>query len=421
MTITPITPTPAEKLVARSTWLALDFDEQPEHVEVDGVVAYDLGSWLNGWSGDQIDYGSKHRLILDAPAEFTIGHVVEVSASSATDSITFEFEVGTRQVTTTNDTWAPRIVNAGGTSWLAFVQEPGSLKMAKTDPLQVPAKVVSAEILDVGYDVATNKIVVVYVLHGKVYKVIGDPTDNASTLFEPDHLRDEVKAGGLGEKLSATGVQTASFPPIKVPILETAHVPALGEKLSATGVSENSFPPSKQSISQLVPVPELGEKLSATGVSFSLTRGGYEQTPGVLTGYYEDGGPITIRVPRVEKVKPLTAYEPEQPLFYGYEILKGFDGLEPHPIGFIVWPEVDPDFVDFVDDFTGSWDVAKEFVYYLRGYYYKHEGSREIVRSSQIGAGDRVPRLADVVRVPSLGNSSSFSVQLTGYDPIGVG
>jgi len=193
ITIAPVTPLSGEKLVAQDTYISIDFPTQPTLVQVDGVTVYD-GSFQNGWFGSLKTYDNAKRLVLDPPAPFAIGQVPSVRAETASENMTYAFEVGTTRVTTTDNTSSPRVTEADVYTWLGYIKEPGAVCLRKLDPLTSEVNVLPGHVVEVGYDPDLAKVVILYELNGKVMMILANPDDLPEGIGYPSVLNNKLQS-----------------------------------------------------------------------------------------------------------------------------------------------------------------------------------------------------------------------------------
>lgn len=115
MPIAIVTPQDRERLVPVTTAIIIDFmSTTAASVRVNNVVVYDGITALAGWFALVVTRPGGTRLILDPPALFAVGDVETVVAHANDDSeVTFIFQTGLRQITTTDDASSPRITEGG--------------------------------------------------------------------------------------------------------------------------------------------------------------------------------------------------------------------------------------------------------------------------------------------------------------------
>lgn len=115
MTITPVTPVDRERLVPVNTGILVDaVGEGVAQVVVDGLVTWNGSAAQGGWSAVVIPFPGGSRLVLDPPTQFANGQVVSVVVGgTVTTSLSYLFQCGLEQVTSTDDARSPATVQAG--------------------------------------------------------------------------------------------------------------------------------------------------------------------------------------------------------------------------------------------------------------------------------------------------------------------
>jgi len=203
-----------EQLVAASTGIIFDATESVTSVSVNGVVVWSSGAPQNGWSGFTLVHPGGTRYVLDSPGVFTIGELKVVDIVGGVTTLQYQFAIGMRQITTTDDAGSPRIVETGDKPWVVYPRATGNINARKDDPLTTEVPVVPGEVVDIGYNEISGEIEIVYIQNAKVFVVVGDDGDTPSTLVQPSILKSNFRTGGVGDNVSHV-LTTVDFPPIK--------------------------------------------------------------------------------------------------------------------------------------------------------------------------------------------------------------
>jgi hypothetical protein len=313
--ITPITPVFGEKLVTDTTNIIIDFLEEPTLITVRQgiglpVTVYD-GAFQNGWSGEYLSGSNDARIYLDPPSNFTLTEVVYVVVETENDELSYLFYVDTRQITTTNDAWSPRITTAGIKKWEGHVKGilSGSVYLQKINPDTGEQEVALAEIFDHGYDPDLDKYILLYVHSGNVYYSLADPSDTPSRLLDPA-LQSETgqwspRLTNNKKKLNPSSGENKdpginSYPPTKIVKTETISIEKFGcgiefgvEKFTATLSTHVRTVPLESLLQvEMVATEESPEAEMTTGFElYKVTEG----TPNLITTLYLEEGEISIR------------------------------------------------------------------------------------------------------------------------------
>ena len=113
MTISPVTPKDKEQMVPTTTAIIFDATESINTVQVNDGLIWSGGSPQNGWLGYTISHPAGTRFVFDPPSIFSVGNLVTVVVSGASTTLTYQFVVGLRQITFTDDASVPRIAEGG--------------------------------------------------------------------------------------------------------------------------------------------------------------------------------------------------------------------------------------------------------------------------------------------------------------------
>lgn len=216
MPITLVTPIDRERLVPVTTAIIIDFMATTvASVTVNSVQVHNGASALAGWMALLITRPGGVRLVLDPPTSFGVGDVVLVNALAADESeVSFIFQVGLRQITSTDDASVPRVTETSDDPWVVYSRVPGNIYARKDDPLTSEVLVVPGDEVDIGYNEVEDEIEIMYVQNGKVFLVTGDPSDVPSTLAQPSILKSNFKTGDTGDGVTQV-FASVTFPPIK--------------------------------------------------------------------------------------------------------------------------------------------------------------------------------------------------------------
>ncbi len=200
MAIIPVTPVDLEKLVSEETSIIVDLTLAPTLAVVDGVQVFDGSFFLASWTGSLLNLtGGGKRLVLTPPTNFALEQVVTVTVTETGGAtLTYRFQVGVEKVTDTDDNSRPSLTLSSGTDYyLGYIKDPGTLYVRFTNPLSPEVPLISATIVDVGYDPVLNKIVVLFVNNGNVYVTTANPGDGPNSIIPPGEAATPTKAVGL--------------------------------------------------------------------------------------------------------------------------------------------------------------------------------------------------------------------------------
>ena len=129
MTITPVVPQLHDYYIETSQGILIDYTASPVTVDVKvgtgaAVRVWDnISGFQNSWTGNYINDGTYIRLVCDPPAAFTFGDTIEVTTTTATETLTYDFKVGLERLTTEADVGRPQIIEAGAYVWAARVHK----------------------------------------------------------------------------------------------------------------------------------------------------------------------------------------------------------------------------------------------------------------------------------------------------------
>ena len=219
MTIVPVTPVDRERLVPVTSAVIIDFNgTYPAEVKADTIVIFDGLIGQNGWTSLLVTKPGGTRLVLDKVTPLVFGDVVEIIATASdASSVTYRFQAGLKQITTSDDASVPRIteVGTGDPPWVVYSREPGNVYARKDEPLTDEVFLVPGNKVDIGYDEVRNEIEIMYIHNGKVFLVTGQPSETPSTLTQPSILKTNFKTGDVGTWDDSTFAK-ADFPPVKL-------------------------------------------------------------------------------------------------------------------------------------------------------------------------------------------------------------
>lgn len=216
MTLVAVSPVDRERLVPLAPALIIDATgETVAQVVVNGVITWNGISGQNGWMALTVSFTGGTRLVLDPPTPFTVGQVVNVVVGgTVTMSMTYLFQCGLRQITTSDDAGEPRVTETSSAPWVAYSRDTGNIYLRKDDPLTAETLTVPGDRVDIGHDDVAAEIEVVYIHNSRVFLIAGADTEVPSTLTQPSILKSDMKTGDVGDSPRHTH-STVNFTPLK--------------------------------------------------------------------------------------------------------------------------------------------------------------------------------------------------------------
>lgn len=236
--ITPRTPIDEEVLVHKSTGIIVDTYEIVESVYVDDVLAYNsslVPSFRNSWTGEVGQITGGWRLVLVPPVVYEIGDQPEILINTTSYTLTYTSEIGTEQLTTSNDVSVPRILDIDGTNiYVGYGRDTGNIYLRKIDPDTGEVKLVIGKHFAIGHNPYTNKSAVVFNINGSLFLTEANLGDPPNTLTDPTILKDEITTNIAQGYLVAEpreiqnrhfqNVEITAFPPIKQFLIDDFNV-----------------------------------------------------------------------------------------------------------------------------------------------------------------------------------------------------
>ena len=410
--ITPRTPVDEELLVHKNTDIIIDTYEEVNTVVIDDVTVYDSAagpSFQSGWTGEVGQITGGWRIVLIPPVAYDIADHPEVIVNTASYSLSYISEIGTEQLTATNDASVPRILDIDGTNIVVgYGRDTGNIYLRKIEPDTGETKLVIGKHFALGYNPYTSKTALVFNINGSLFLTEADPADTPNTITDPTILKDQIE--------TAIGSGHASVQSQEIQ----------GKQFQLVHITE--FPPIKKFLLEDV-----------------YTHIGEGRKPVMTTSpHAEQQAPIFISFdpPAIRIVRPTE--EPEASALVGYYVVHYFPATG--AIGSTHYVAIDPGdtFVDFEDTHTIDGVVYTVIpVYNFLGYGPDEEGpmspfeippptaGADIIRT-YIGAGyvgrAELTALYTVLKdvetddiFTHIGQGRAFSVAIEGFGSIGIG
>ena len=409
--ITPRTPVDEEVLVHKNTDVIIDTHEEITTVIIDDITAYDSSaspSFQNGWTGEIGQIPGGWRTILTPPSVYEIADQPELTVNTASHSLSYLLEIGTEQLTDTNDASVPRILDIDGTNILVgYGRDTGNIYLRKIEPDTGEVKLVTGKHFALGHNPYTNKAAIVFNINGSLFLTEADPGDTPNTIIDPTILRDQIEVAiGTGE----ASVQSQEIQ---------------GKQFQLVYITE--YPPIKKFIPEDV-----------------YTHIGDGRIPVITTSpHSEQQAPIFINFdpPVIRIARP--SEEPEKSALVAYYVIHYFPATG--AIGSMHYLEIAPteNFIDFEDTHTPEGVVYTVIpVYNFLGYGQDEEGpmspfeippptaGADIIRT-YVGTGHSKEieltfyTILKNVKTDEIfthtGQGRAFSVSIEGFDSIGIG
>jgi hypothetical protein len=250
--ITPVTPVDLEKLVTSNTSIIVDLTLAPTEAVVDGVTVFDGALFLASWTGSLINLtGGGKRLVLTPPAAFALAQLVSVTIRETGGAeLVYRFQVGIDQVTLSDNNSRPALAPSAGVDnyYLGYIKDTGGMHVRFTNPLSPEIQLITATVVDVGYDPVLNKVVVLFVNNGNVYVTTANPGDGPNSIIPPGEAQTPTKAVAFpydSLSIGAAGAGTRRNPYVGFPRTLTPVVISLNPRVirfnRPTDVAENGL------------------------------------------------------------------------------------------------------------------------------------------------------------------------------------
>lgn len=405
--IVPVSPTADQIISATNASILIDFENNPDIVRINGILAYDSGSgFLNGYSGSIITWVDGKRIILNPPSSFTRDSTVTVHCEDDdVNQLDYSFIASMDQMTFTDDASNPDIIDLDGTNVFVVYEKRDPtraglnnivINMRKHDPNTSEVEVITGTIAGFGRNPVSGKLLMFFNVNGVIYATEADASDVPVTLTDVTDLIDfDPVSIGEGLREDRTKIQYYAIQKYLQDTMKT--------KIGQGARIENERTPYASHMAD----PEL---LAADPVTLRIPRPSTEPEASAIYGYYVariyrpyytiSGGLHFITIPEGEAWVDWT--DDGRPLGVGYVVFPVYifniEQVIGPPTAFIEIP------ITFAGDILKTTGAG--------------EGNRYIASIIQF-LFVRIEPLTDTLKtLPGVGRR--FTANITGFDPKGI-